>query len=298
MRYFAAAAAALAFVGLTLDGLTSAAAQLAGPSFKDDRRLPGGDTAPDEDEARRLAEEEARAIAAEADARRKAAEEARRLAIETETRRRAEDMARRAAAEADATRKADDAADRKAEAEARRAAEEEARKVAAEAEAKLKAEEDGRRAAAEAEARRKSEEEARRLAAQHARQTAAAIAAEAAAEARREEEARRLAPQAGARSAAIPEAASPDVARHLARGLQFLKDRDIASARLLLERAADGGSAEAALELAQTYDPALLPSLGVVGVVPDLEQARTWYRKAQELGSPAVAKRLQRLGGR
>ncbi len=118
-----------------------------------------------EAEARRQAEEEARAEA-EAEARRQAEEEA-RAAAEAEARRQAEERAR-AAAEAEARRQAEEVA--AAEAEARRQAEERAR-AAAEAEARRQAEEEAR-AAAEAEARRQAEERARAAAEAEARRQA------------------------------------------------------------------------------------------------------------------------------
>jgi TPR repeat protein len=70
---------------------------------------------------------------------------------------------------------------------------------------------------------------------------------------------------------------------------------DIASARLMLIRAAEAGDARAALALGATYDPDVLKKLGVLGVAADPAQAHAWYTKAVELGSPEASLRLERL---
>jgi hypothetical protein len=77
---------------------------------------------------------------------------------------------------------------------------------------------------------------------------------------------------------------------------RFLKDGDILSARLLLKRAASAGNAQAALKLGMTFDPVFLSERGVVGFAPDVEQARVWYERAEELGSTEASGRLERLG--
>lgn len=79
------------------------------------------------------------------------------------------------------------------------------------------------------------------------------------------------------------------------RGTAFLKRGDLASARLLLRRAADAGSAEAALMLGSTFDPLTIQQLDVIGVEPDVARARQWYQKAAELGSDVAAQRLAKL---
>ena len=76
----------------------------------------------------------------------------------------------------------------------------------------------------------------------------------------------------------------------------MLKQGSIAEARNFLERAADGNSAEAALELARTYDPDALKKAGTFGIVPDLKQARSWYQRAEKLGATEAASRLRELG--
>jgi hypothetical protein len=88
-----------------------------------------------------------------------------------------------------------------------------------------------------------------------------------------------------------------EIAVLMKRAQEFLKTGDIASARLLLRRAANADSAEAALALGATFDESLLAELGVLGLRPDAVQARAWYRKAAELGSTEASRRLERLAG-
>lgn len=87
------------------------------------------------------------------------------------------------------------------------------------------------------------------------------------------------------------------------RALQFLEKGNaqlaqglIAPARLLYERAADLGLAEAALALARTYDAAELERLQLRGIQPDTKEARRWYERALALGAPDAEQRLKRLG--
>jgi TPR repeat protein len=70
---------------------------------------------------------------------------------------------------------------------------------------------------------------------------------------------------------------------------------DIASARLLLERAASGQDADAALLLAQTYDPAVLGKPDVRTITPDPAIARSWYQRAAALGSLNAKQRLAQM---
>ena len=86
-----------------------------------------------------------------------------------------------------------------------------------------------------------------------------------------------------------------EIAALLKRGEDFIANGDLASARLVLRRAADGGDAQAALLLGSTYDPATFKRLRVVGSGPDPAQARAWYQRATELGSTEAARRLEPL---
>ena len=71
----------------------------------------------------------------------------------------------------------------------------------------------------------------------------------------------------------------------MARGRRFVESGDFSSARPVYRRAAEAGYAEAALALGETYDPVALQRHGVIGMSPDVEQARHWYERARELGS-------------
>jgi hypothetical protein len=86
-----------------------------------------------------------------------------------------------------------------------------------------------------------------------------------------------------------------EIATLVYRGTDLLKSGDVASARLVLRRAAEAGSASAALMLGTTYDPLAIQQLGTVGVVPDVAQARQWYEQAEALGSQAASQRLAKL---
>ena len=64
------------------------------------------------------------------------------------------------------------------------------------------------------------------------------------------------------------------------------------TARVVLQRAAEAGDAEAAVALGATYDPEVLSKLGAVGISADVEKARSWYQKAESFGSSEAARRL------
>lgn len=86
-----------------------------------------------------------------------------------------------------------------------------------------------------------------------------------------------------------------EVAAALNRAANLIAGRDIAAARLVLRRVADDGDAQAALMLAETYDPAILEKLGVYGLVPEIAMARRWYETAIKLGSTEAGQRLAML---
>jgi len=83
-----------------------------------------------------------------------------------------------------------------------------------------------------------------------------------------------------------------ELAGLLKRAKGMLAVGDIASARLLLERAADAGEAEAALMLGTTYDPLVVGNQDMRSITPDPAMARQWYQKAAELGSADARRRL------
>jgi TPR repeat protein len=70
----------------------------------------------------------------------------------------------------------------------------------------------------------------------------------------------------------------------MARGDGFLSARDIVSARLFYQRAADAGDADAALRLGATFDPEFLTRAGIPAARGDPAQASYWYRRARGLG--------------
>ena len=81
----------------------------------------------------------------------------------------------------------------------------------------------------------------------------------------------------------------------LARGDAFVRTRDIASARLLYERAADAGNGRAALRMGESFDPAFLDSIGIYRMLGDRQLALSWYRRACDLGDTEAALLLQKL---
>jgi hypothetical protein len=97
-----------------------------------------------------------------------------------------------------------------------------------------------------------------------------------------------------------------EIADLIGRGEKFIKAGELASARLVLQRAAEAGDQRAALMLAGTFDPIVLEKIGIQGFAPDIIQgfapdialARTWYERAKEFGSREAARRLQMLASR
>ena len=81
----------------------------------------------------------------------------------------------------------------------------------------------------------------------------------------------------------------------LQRGQDLLEHGDIASARLVLRRAAEAEDARAAYALAATYYPNVLRELRVYGSAPDPARARAWYEKAIAFGSREAPQRLDML---
>jgi hypothetical protein len=85
-----------------------------------------------------------------------------------------------------------------------------------------------------------------------------------------------------------------DLSRLLTKANELIRPGDVSGARLLLERALESDSAEAAFYLAQTYDPRILDSWNVQGILPDVEKARALYQRAHEAGL-SKAKELAEL---
>ena len=175
-------------------------------------------------------------------------------------------------------------------------------------------------AAAAAEAKRVSEIEAKRVAAEIAARQAAATSVTPPAAGTRPKATGTLpsfsvqlpAVPASPPTVAPPVAASPVAAppappvpgspavlaeaqRYLSRGRQLLQTGDITGARPFFERAVRAGSADGAVELASTFDPARLKELGVVGLKPDPARALVLYKQAQQMGASTAADRVRRL---
>jgi hypothetical protein len=87
---------------------------------------------------------------------------------------------------------------------------------------------------------------------------------------------------------------SPENAVLMEKGQVLIRSGDIASARLLFQRLANAGIADAALALAATYDPQYLAQHNLIGVAGDETKARSWYQRASELGSVEAGRILAR----
>jgi hypothetical protein len=85
------------------------------------------------------------------------------------------------------------------------------------------------------------------------------------------------------------------VEKLVVRASALLRQGDIGSARIVLERAAESGSGKATFALAETYDPLILPKWGTVGTRADADKARELYAKAQAGGDDRAKERLNAL---
>jgi hypothetical protein len=86
-----------------------------------------------------------------------------------------------------------------------------------------------------------------------------------------------------------------EVAKLRARASVLLGQGDIGAARVVLERAADKGSAQATFELAETYDPLVLPRWRTYGTRGDASKARDLYSKAETGGIKEAKQRSDAL---
>jgi hypothetical protein len=101
---------------------------------------------------------------------------------------------------------------------------------------------------------------------------------------------------AAARSDARPDPVNAaEVARLAARASMLLGQGDIASARIVLERAAETGNAQASFALAETYDPLVLRKWGAYGTLGDAAKARDLYARAQAGGVKEARERFDAL---
>jgi len=95
--------------------------------------------------------------------------------------------------------------------------------------------------------------------------------------------------------AAVEAPASPEATRLIARARALLGQGNIGAARIVLERAAETGSAQASFTLAETYDPVILSTWGSYGTRGDTTKARELYAKAHAGGIRDAKDRLERL---
>lgn len=87
-----------------------------------------------------------------------------------------------------------------------------------------------------------------------------------------------------------------EIAASIRRAQELLASGDMKAARTLLQRAAELHDARAALALAKTFDPAVSRQSSVADRTgPDPVQARNWYQKAREWGSPEAQRLLDAL---
>jgi hypothetical protein len=96
----------------------------------------------------------------------------------------------------------------------------------------------------------------------------------------------------------VPTAASQDkaeAARLITRAGALLGQGNIGAARIVLERAAENGNAQASFMLAETYDPLVLSAWGTYGTRGDAAKARELYAKAHSGGVREAKDRLDAL---
>ena len=88
---------------------------------------------------------------------------------------------------------------------------------------------------------------------------------------------------------------SPEATRLIARAGALLGQGNIGAARIVLERAAETGSAKASFALAETYDPVILSAWGTYGTRGDATKARELYAKAHAGGIQEAKDRVNAL---
>ena len=86
-----------------------------------------------------------------------------------------------------------------------------------------------------------------------------------------------------------------DARRLCAEGLAAFAKGDIATARAFFVSAAEAGDARALVALGDTFDPATLTRLGVVGLRGDAAMARDYYERALAVGATGARERLASL---
>jgi hypothetical protein len=87
----------------------------------------------------------------------------------------------------------------------------------------------------------------------------------------------------------------PEAPRLMARASLLLSQGNVGAARIVLERAAETGSAPALFALAETHDPTTLAAWGTFGTQGDVAKARELYAKALAGGVLEARDRLNAL---
>jgi hypothetical protein len=86
-----------------------------------------------------------------------------------------------------------------------------------------------------------------------------------------------------------------DGRRLCAEGLAAFAKGDIATARAFFVSAASAGDARALVALGDTFDPATLTRLGVIGLKGDEAKARDYYSRAVTAGASGARERIASL---
>jgi hypothetical protein len=92
-----------------------------------------------------------------------------------------------------------------------------------------------------------------------------------------------------------PGMSAAEISLMVERGRVLFDAGDLAAARLFFRRAANAGDAAAALAMGATYDPDILSKRFIRGIEPDAQEARMWYERARDLGSPEGPRRIETL---
>jgi TPR repeat protein len=98
-----------------------------------------------------------------------------------------------------------------------------------------------------------------------------------------------------ARAQLIEDFSPNEIAGFVRRAQELLASGDLRAARAQLMRGASARDARAALLLAKTFDPPALRQYSAADPEPDLAQARNWYQRAREWGSPEAQRQLDAL---
>jgi hypothetical protein len=85
------------------------------------------------------------------------------------------------------------------------------------------------------------------------------------------------------------------VADLMAHGKKMIDVGYLAGARAYYKRAAEAGSADAALAVGATYDTVFIDAIGAHGTPPDLASAKIWYDRAKALGIQDAEAKLRAL---